>query len=728
MYSYCIMILIVHKKEMLSTTLEFDFFFLLDHRLSDVYEKWSWICGCPDSNALYCFPCLLFKRPTTTKWNTTGFNDLSNLSKCGNSHSNNKDHLLALSALSLLGKVRVNEALSTAEAQQRTQYNADVKRNRIFLEHHVRATIFLATQGLAFRGHAESKDSFNRGNYVELLGLQQYYSGNQRLADCLYDNSRPVFSGLSGDIQNDLIQCLYEEVIEVIKHDINNSPYLSLIADESTDIANVAQMALCIRYTKEGVAKERLVDLVDVSTGKTADALSAAMKDSLKVILEKGRAKVIGQSYDGASNMAGRNHSVQTRIREEWPHAKFVHCYAHKLALMIKGACTDVVSAVDFFQTISNLCSFFRSSSKRQSLLENEIVSKKKKVPQAAYTRWLTRGKCVKYIHENKHELFYVLEQLSVDDDSATRCEAQGLLTQIKTWENMFLLEVFNIIFIKADIMSEMLQKRQIDCAKADRKLADFQKHLEDMRSDQTFTDIMSELYQLDEEVDFTPPPRVRRRNEQLLRDSGYTPSAPEELSREEKLKQCLVSILDGLSSEFQARFGNLTEFTWMRMLDPRQFDTMRPADLKECIINLKSAYPFITTSTSTIEIQFQAMYGDSDLKDAIGEDVKDVSSLLQKLYYLDIHKALPVVVDIAKLAASTAITSVSCERTFSVLRRIKNYQRNTMTQNRTRNLMVLGVESELTRTLAQDRTFCDKIIDRFARKCNRRIDLIYKE
>ena len=33
MYSYCIMILIVHKKEMLSTTLEFDFFFF-------------WITGC----------------------------------------------------------------------------------------------------------------------------------------------------------------------------------------------------------------------------------------------------------------------------------------------------------------------------------------------------------------------------------------------------------------------------------------------------------------------------------------------------------------------------------------------------------------------------------------------------------------------------------------------------------------------------------------------------------
>ena len=107
---------------------------------------------------------------------------------------------------------------------------------------------------------------------------------------------------------------------------------------------------------------------------------------------------------------------------------------------------------------------------------------------------------------------------------------------------------------------------------------------------------------------------------------------------------------------------------------------------------------------------------------------MNDVSSLLEKLYKLDIHKALPVVTDIANLAASMAITSVSCERTFSVLRRIKTYQRNTMTQNRTRNLMVLAVESELTRTLAQESTFCDKVIDRFANKSDRRINLIYKK
>ena len=51
---------------------------------------------------------------------------------------------------------------------------------------------------------------------------------------------------------------------------------------------------------------------------------------------------MIGQSYDGAANMAGVNNSVQTHIQEDWPHAQLVHCYAHKLALVVKSACNYV--------------------------------------------------------------------------------------------------------------------------------------------------------------------------------------------------------------------------------------------------------------------------------------------------------------------------------------------------------------------------------------------------
>ena len=192
--------------------------------------------------------------------------------------------------------------------------------NSLNTEHHVRATLFLATQGLAFRGHDESQDSFNRGNFVKLLKNFQYYSGNKRLAECLFKPTRPTFSGLSSDIQNDLILSLHDEVMHAIKVEIQNSPYMFLIADESTDIVNVAQLAVCLQYTNKRRIRERLVDLVDVSAGKSADKLSSAIKASLtKVITED--TKVIGQSYDGAANMAGCNNSVQTHNKKDWQYA-----------------------------------------------------------------------------------------------------------------------------------------------------------------------------------------------------------------------------------------------------------------------------------------------------------------------------------------------------------------------------------------------------------------------
>ena len=72
----------------------------------------------------------------------TGFRDLSNLTKSSKTHKKNEDHLSSLTALSLLGKVRIDEELFAAALQQRIQYNAEVKRNSEFLEHHVRATLF----------------------------------------------------------------------------------------------------------------------------------------------------------------------------------------------------------------------------------------------------------------------------------------------------------------------------------------------------------------------------------------------------------------------------------------------------------------------------------------------------------------------------------------------------------------------------------------------------------
>ena len=72
-----------------------------------------------------------------------------------------------------------------------------VKHNRKVIERLVDVVIYLDNQELPFRGHAEDKNSENRG-LVSLLGKYDNILGRHLQAGT-------VFSGLSHHIKNDII-------------------------------------------------------------------------------------------------------------------------------------------------------------------------------------------------------------------------------------------------------------------------------------------------------------------------------------------------------------------------------------------------------------------------------------------------------------------------------------------------------------------------------------------
>ena len=700
--------------------------YVIYFRIVECYQKVTWLCGCPETKAFYCFPCLLFKQDKPLTWNSSGFTQLSNFSICTQRHSRNQDHLTAVAHLSILGKVRINEQLNEAEKLLRSNFNQTVKRNREFIAHHIRAVIFLAAQGLAFRGHDESKSSHNRGNFISLLEDYHHFSGNSMLGNSLYSVDRPVFSGFSSDIQNDLIESVYGEVMDTIKEEIKLAKFISIMADETTDVSNISQLALTVRYTLNGAIHERLVDTVDVSNDRRAATLATVIINSLKENLDIDcSTMIIGQSYDGAANMAGAHNSVQTKIREVWPNAKFIHCYAHKFALVVKKSCESIKCVSHFFELTQALCNFFRASPKRGSLLEA-------KVPTASPTRWLSKGKCIKFIHINRKILFEVLISLSEDpSDGKTSFEASGLYRQLTKSMNVFLLTVFFRIFSFADILTKTLQSKVLDPSKVSSKVVDFLSLLKGLREYDTFESIVNGLDSSSEdsgEMFCAPPPRKRKPSQKHLVDSGYAPSIEEERTEHQQFKQVLNEIVDCLTTEMEARFGNIYTFKWVDMVNPSKFDCLskNEQELDKCINIFIENNTFIHYEKDVLRAQFQTLYGDSAIRNAL-EEADDVENLLRALYTLDLSSALPLVADIANIAASTAITSVSCERSFSVLRRLKNYQRNSMSQHRTKQLMILNVESELTRKLSRSEDFYSRVIDRFARS-PRRLDLIYKK
>jgi hypothetical protein len=91
---------------------------------------------------------------------------------------------------------------------------------------------------------------------------------------------------------------------------------------------------------------------------------------------------------------------------------------------------------------------------------------------------------------------------------------------------------------------------------------------------------------------------------------------------------------------------------------------------------------------------------------------LEELKTIISKEVYPNIHSLL-------KVALILPISSASCERSFSAMRRIKNWTRTSMTQDRFSYLSVLHIERDIV-----DNLDLDIVLNEYSKK-DRRIDLI---
>ena len=127
----------------------------------------------------------------------------SNLSNVADSHQATRTHIANHTAYNLLGNVDVACALDEARKREIARHSHNASRYTKMFQHHIDATVFLAAQGLAFRGHDESKSSSNRGNFMELMDLIGEYSSELR---AFLNKEKITYT--SHDPQNDRIECV----------------------------------------------------------------------------------------------------------------------------------------------------------------------------------------------------------------------------------------------------------------------------------------------------------------------------------------------------------------------------------------------------------------------------------------------------------------------------------------------------------------------------------------
>jgi len=217
----------------------------------DIYERYAWMCGCEIRNALFCFPCLLFG--STNSWSKGGVKDLAHIHEYAKKHSLSKKHINNSVDFSALGRVNIAVRLSRAYQESIEKHNEQVEKNRYILSRIIDCIKFCGVFELALRGHDETGCSENPGIFRGLIDLVG--SIDSAMKERKKDST--VFKGTSKTIQNELLECMLEVCRDKIKEEINQSDFIALMADDTTDVSEHLQMALVFRYELNGNVYER---------------------------------------------------------------------------------------------------------------------------------------------------------------------------------------------------------------------------------------------------------------------------------------------------------------------------------------------------------------------------------------------------------------------------------------------------------------------------------------
>ena len=302
-----------------------------------MYQSEWWLCGCNAKNALFCFVCTLMNNGDVDKaWTETGITDLKHLGEKVKKHRSSKKHLNLNVSFAVLGKVDIRNQLNSAYRENVEKHNDQVKQNRYILSKLIDGIKFCGVFELALRGHDETHDSSNPGIFRGLINLMAEL--DTTLKSHIEKTNNRVFMGLSKTIQNEILDSIYAVCINLIKDEILEADYISILADETVDVASRSQLVFVVRYELKGKIFERFLGFIN-PTDHTADCISSIILNELeKLEINQNPKKLISHSYNGASAMTGRQNGVQAKIKEDYSKAQFIHCYAHQLNLIIEKA------------------------------------------------------------------------------------------------------------------------------------------------------------------------------------------------------------------------------------------------------------------------------------------------------------------------------------------------------------------------------------------------------
>jgi hypothetical protein len=332
--------------------------------------------------------------------------------------------------------------------------------------------------------------------------LKLLASYNKDVKAVILENAPRNAKYTSSDVQKEILAIMARKVQKNIREEIGDSKFCIMV-DEARDESKKEQMAIVIRFVnKEGLIKERFVDLVHVK-----DTATLTLKNSICAILAGNNLSVQdirGQGYDGASNMRGEWNGLKALILNECPYAYYIHCMAHQLQLALVAASREVHEVHNFFQNVNFIINVVSASSKRNDeLLANQAAEITREIElgeldtrrganqigslqRAGDTRWSSHYKSIQSLIKMFGDAISVLRNIANDRSVSrySRGDAGGALQIMMSFDFVFILFMMEKIMKITDVLCQTLQRKSIDILNAMDSISNTKVLLRDLRSE----------------------------------------------------------------------------------------------------------------------------------------------------------------------------------------------------------------------------------------------------
>lgn len=473
---------------------------------------------------------------------------------------------------------------------------------------------------------------------------------------------------------------------------VNKAKCFTVLVDETSDISGVEQVSLCARYVNTETLKLREDFLCFVTT---SDFTGAGIADLiLKTLVSIGIdiTYLRGQGYDGAASMSGKYNGVQAHILKLHPLAVYTHCAAHCLNLAVSSSC-EIIDIRNCMGTIGQVRTFFNYPKRKDTLLKEieklEATPNAKTLKRNCATRWIERFQSISDFIELLDAVISALDEIELWSGDASK-DACSLRAAILQPSFMVSLLVLRQVFAIGLPLSKHFQKTTTDL-KASLEMANAANNvLKALRSnaDQEFAILFEEVKSLCQKFDIQLSlPRINQRQKHR---ANHPVNGPEDYYR----VSIYLPFLDLFMFELDRRFLKHKDiFRGFKVLFPQSnMDSLSEEDAEDLILLLKKYEEVLDSSSSDIIGEFKLYTRCQD------QNNLPYSSAMDALAACNVNM-FPNCFKLFQILATIPVSTATVERSFSTLKRIKTYLRNTASQSRLNGLAMLSIHRELQLT-----------------------------